>query len=121
MSKMLMLTAMVLSLSGPAAFAADEDWSEYNYYQTDESQDITSDEANAEEEWLSDSPNPRPRPPGRRPPNRRPRPPQRPWYFLGCVNSNFDCSWAATRWGFREYLTQFDIRCRNAFYACYAR
>jgi hypothetical protein len=62
------------------------------------------------------------RPPRRQPPRRRP-PPRRyePWVFLGCTNTQFNCSWAATRWGFRDYRTVWDIRCNRAFYACYGR
>jgi hypothetical protein len=59
----------------------------------------------------------RPRPPARRRPPRR----NEPWHFLGCTNFTSDCSYAAFRYGFREYRTEFDIRCRRAIYACYAR
>lgn len=65
------------------------------------------------------------RPPRRAPPRRQPprRPPHRaePWYFLGCTSSTFDCNWIASRWGFRDSTTQWDIRCRTAAYACYGR
>ena len=59
----------------------------------------------------------------RRPIRRNPRRPRRyePWYFLGCARTSFDCSWAATRYGFRESRAVWDIRCRSAAYACYAR
>ncbi|HEX4925481.1 MAG TPA: hypothetical protein VFV50_15415 [Bdellovibrionales bacterium] len=84
---------------------------------------LAADEAGAE---MSADDNPafedmqrRPRRPRDRDRNRRRR--NEPWYFLGCTNSDFNCSWAATRYRCTDYRTEWDIRCRSAAYACYVR
>ncbi|MEQ1875245.1 MAG: hypothetical protein ABL958_01275 [Bdellovibrionia bacterium] len=126
------LLALVLALptatfaDDPATYG-DDDLTSILSYETGEGDEQYAD-GNGDttyEEFQRRQPNrrdpPRRQPP-RRPPNRR-DPPRRatPWYFLGCTNSQFNCSWAATRYGFSESRVEWDIRCRRAMYACYGR
>lgn len=93
-------------------------------YSQDFVDSLAADEAGAE---MSTDDNPvfedmqrRPRRPRDRDRNRRNRR-NEPWYFLGCARTQFDCDWAATRYRCRDSHAEWDIRCRSAAYACYAR